>query len=219
MIQKTKQLVGRPFRVAERALGRLIFERNLPAETSSWEQPAGLDDNPERTRYEPSPYLSVRRALRGMDITREHVFIDYGSGRGRVVLLAGRQPFARVMGMEIDEGLTHDARANGEALSGSLQCGAVEFVQADALTWTPPDDITHAYFYNPFSGKIFDAAVAALLASYDRVPRPLWIMYANPTMAAQLEATGRVRLVRRTGSRVRKVLEKQIAIYEVVPAP
>ena len=51
---------------------------------------------------------------------------------------------------------------------------------ANVSEWDPPDDITHAYLYNPFSGSVFEAAVAGLLRSYDRRPRDLKIIYVNP---------------------------------------
>src|SRR4051794_2313488 len=78
--------VARPFvdaiRRGRRAYDRLRWERGLEG-LEEWVHPDGLDDNPERTRYEASSYGALQRALRGEKIGPEHVFIDYGSGKGR----------------------------------------------------------------------------------------------------------------------------------------
>lgn len=213
-----KHRLGRGVRALQARLGRLVFERGTLEDT---QEHVGLDElggNPEHTRYEPSPYLQLRRALRGERIGPEHVFIDYGSGKGRIVLLAARRPFGRVMGVEIADELNVVARRNLGAVEHRVRSRHVEFVTANVVEWDPPDDITHAYLYNPFSGSVFDAAIAGLLRSYDRRPRRITLIYANPTQAHRLAATGRIRLLRRTSSPMsRGIFSKQIAIYEVLP--
>lgn len=56
--------------------------------------------------------------------------------------------------------------------------------------------MTVAYLNNPFRGELFDAVVEKLLASYDRRPRSLRLIYKTPLEEARLLGTGRVRLVR-----------------------
>jgi SAM-dependent methyltransferase len=149
-----------------------------------------------RVRYEPSGWLDLRRILRPSDVSASDVFIDVGSGKGRVVLQAARYPFRRVIGVELSERLNAVARANVAASAGSLACGDIELVTADILTYELPDDVTVAYVYNPFTGDIFQALVDRLLASVDRNPRPLRLIYRTPLEERRLLETGRFRELR-----------------------
>ncbi|MDA0634101.1 hypothetical protein OUY22_11800 [Nonomuraea sp. MCN248] len=49
---------------------------------------------------------------------------------------------------------------------------------------------------NPFRGSVFAAAVDRLIASADRSPRPVTVVYFNPVEEAYLLGTGRFRHVR-----------------------
>jgi hypothetical protein len=52
------------------------------------------------------------------------------------------------------------------------------------------------FMHNPFRGEIFDAAIKRVLASLDRSPRRLRVIYRVPMEEQRLLATRRARLVR-----------------------
>jgi hypothetical protein len=114
--------------------------------------------------------LTLRRILRPRDVSSSDVFIDIGCGKGRTVLQAAR--------------------------SGRLRCSHVEVVPGDILDYEFPDDVTVAYVYNPFTGDLFQTMVDKLLASVDRNPRPLRLIYRVPLEERRLLETGRFRQVR-----------------------
>src|SRR6478609_9761998 len=64
----------------------------------------GLDAD-DRVYYIPSNWLTLRRVLRRHDVRPDDVFIDLGSGKGRMVLEAARYPFRRVIGVELAQPL------------------------------------------------------------------------------------------------------------------
>ena len=66
---------------------------------------------------------------------------------------------------------------------------------ADALEYEIPDDLTVAYFYCPFYGGVFRRVVESLLASVDRRPRAVRLLYNYPLEHPYLISTGRVRVV------------------------
>lgn len=72
----------------------------------------------------------------------------------------------------------------------------MRLVHSDVLDFDDPDDVTVAFFYNPFVGDLFEAVVARLVQSVDRCPRPLRIVYGNPTEEAARLRIGSVRTVR-----------------------
>jgi len=82
--------------------------------------------------------------------------------------------------------------------------------------------VTVVFFDNPFVGEIFATVVDRLLASVDRAPRPVRIIYFNPAEHERLLATGRIRLVRRlSGLRPGREWARSNAtyVYAVAPPP
>lgn len=127
--------------------------------------------------YRASSWPVLRHIFKELRVSREDVFVDYGSGMGRVLILAARQPFKRVIGVEMSEELNETARDNIDRNRGHFRCRDVALVSADVRAWEVPDDLTIAYFYCPFPSRIFDRVVDNLIASIDRRPRPMRVVY------------------------------------------
>ena len=151
--------------------------------------------SPDRVGYKAAGWSILPRILPARRVSSQDVFIDYGSGMGRMVYeAAARYPFKRVIGLELSEELSEIARANLERNSSRLRCPNVEIVTGDALEYDPPSDVTVALFCNPFTGTILEAAVHKLL---DAASGPLRIIYFNPTQHDLLMATGRLTVKKR----------------------
>jgi len=189
----------------------LYTEGTIPLEAFS-------EARPERTHYKGSGWSILPRILPSSEVSSEDVFIDYGSGMGRVVYLAAaRYAFARIIGLELSPELNRIARSNLDRNAPLLRCPQVELVTADVLDYEPPPDITVAFFANPFTGDTFDTAVNKLLRA---AVRRLRIIYFNPIEHERLMATGRLRVVRRLrGWRPGKDWSRSNAtvMYEYVP--
>jgi len=180
-----------------RTIGAAMFDRRHGVET--W-QPVDLSTldlaAEDRVEYTPSGWLDVRRALSKQAIGPDDVFLDLGSGKGRVVLQAAQFPFRRVVGVELAPELTAVAAANIEAARARLRCGDVELVTADLAQYRLPDDVTFAYTYNAFTGAVFQRVLDELIASIERRPRKLRLLYRTPREHDRVVATGRFHLVR-----------------------
>jgi predicted RNA methylase len=127
--------------------------------------------------YRGSSWLVLREMFANLEVAEDDVFIDIGSGMGRVLFMAARRPFRRVMGVELDEQLNEIARQNIERNRHRLQCQDVEIVTADVLDWEIPDDVTIAYIYRPFRTEVFEHILDRLLESIDRRPRQVRFIY------------------------------------------
>lgn len=175
--------------------------------------------HPEYAHYEPSAWSYFRAAVRQRDVGPDDVFVDFGCGRGRVLYQAAHLPFARVIGVEISERLSREARANIAGVRDRLAARRIEIVHADATQFEIPDDMTFAYFFHPFTGDAFRRVIDRMLESLDRHPRRLRLVYVCPSMEEYLHETGRFRLHRRVKGGWRDTeVTRRILIYDALPA-
>lgn len=179
-----------------RTFGIVVLDRASGLDTSRELdlQQVGLG-HPDRVLYEPTGWIDLQRIFRALKPRPDDVFLDYGCGKGRVLVMAARRSFARVIGVDISPELCEVARRNLESDRSRRRCGQVEVVAADVTEWDVPDDVTIVFMHNPFRGQVFEQAVAALLASLDRNPRRIRVIYRVPMEEQRLLATGRARLV------------------------
>jgi len=170
-------------------------DRRLGLETSDKVSASELGYDPaRRTEYDPSRWNLLRSTLARDQVSSDDVFVDLGSGKGRVVLEAARlYPFRRVIGVELSRKLNDIAIDNLRRFKRPLRCTDVECVNADATEWVAPQDLTIAYMFNPFKGDVFSTVVSRLIDLVDRRGRPLQVIYANPVEHERLMQTGRVR--------------------------
>ena len=187
-----------PYVRGRRLLRHVLFDRRYRVDTDGV---IGVDqlgfDDPRFVRYQPAGVWALRRILRPRDVSEDDVFVDFGSGKGRVVLQAAlHYPFRRVYGVELSEQLHRVAQRNVEQSRDRLRCRDVQLVTADVRDFEIPDDVTIAFFFNPFVGEVFDTVITRLLNSVDRRPRPLRIIYGNPREEETLLRTGRIRPIR-----------------------
>jgi hypothetical protein len=102
-----------------------------------------------------------------------------------------------VIGVEIAEELNRIARHNLDHNRDRLACGDFELVTGDAVAYEVPADVTVVYLYHPFEGETFTRVIGNLVASLDRNPRPLRIIYVYPMSADEILETGRFELERK----------------------
>ena len=215
MAQVRLRTLSSPLR---RAFNRLN-ELRYGVRTSGWITPEELGFS--RTGpYGPTSWILLRHIFKNLEVSEEDVFVDYGSGMGRVLVFAARHPFKRVIGVEHSEELNQRARENIERSRSRLRCQNLEVVTADAREWRVPDDVTVTYFFAPFPTEVFEQVIRQLLASIDRHPRTVRVVYFFMTAADReaLARSGRVRPVEYdVPRRLRRRLE-ELWMYDLLPA-
>ena len=128
--------------------------------------------------YRPSPYFVFEWALSAVDEDFSRFsFVDYGAGKGRVLLLASQHPFTAVGGIEFAEELHDDATMNIAQFPRSrMKCRNVECVLDDAVKIGAVDGDAVHYFFNPFSPEVFAEVLNGIVASYHEHPRRLYLI-------------------------------------------
>lgn len=200
--------VRQPYAWLRRNLGQLLFERRYGVRTADFVrlEEFGLAHQ-DRVYYSPANWRTLRRTLPRHEVGEHDVFIDLGSGMGRMVLeAASRYPFKRVIGVELSKELNDIARENVTNTRLRLRCKDIDLVRSDVLDYEIPGDVSVVFLNNPFRGEIFAAVIERLIASVDRSPRPVTVIYFNPVEEAFLLGTGRFRHVR-TVRRGRKAVK------------
>ena len=149
--------------------------------------------------YQPWPYAKFKRMMRALpDVDpRQFTFIDFGSGKGRALVLAADHGFARVVGVELFASLCDEARDNIERYrrkSGDMR-SRIDVACMDATRYALPDGDLVCYFYNPFDEVVMQLVLAGIQAGVAAKPRRLVIGYANPVCHAVFDRASTLRLV------------------------
>jgi hypothetical protein len=128
--------------------------------------------------YKPTPKLVFDWALAGVpEDFSKFSFVDYGAGKGRVMLLASQHPFAAVGGIEFAVELHDDATMNIAQFPRSrMKCRNVECVLEDAAALGPLDTQAIHYFFDAFSSQVFGEVLAGIIAAYREHPRRLYLI-------------------------------------------
>lgn len=131
--------------------------------------------------YLATGYLRFRQLMKLIAIRADQdVFLDYGSGMGRAVVLAATYPFGKVIGVELVPSLHALATENVRRALKKLRCRDIELHNVDARAFPIPPEVTVIYMWNPFSGDILNAVFANIQQSLAEFPRALTILHLSP---------------------------------------
>lgn len=107
-------------------------------------------------------------------------FVDYGSGKGKALLLASDYPFEEIIGVEFARPLHDVAARNLERYSSPAQrCRALRSQCADAVHFEPLPHPLVCFFFNPFDQDVMRAVLDRISESARRQPRDIFLVYAN----------------------------------------
>jgi hypothetical protein len=142
--------------------------------------------------YRPTPCKLFEWTLAAIDYDKSRLtFVDYGAGKGRVLLLASQYPFHAIGGIEFAEELHDDATMNIAQFPRSrMKCRNVECVLDDASQVGPPDSEAVHYFFNPFSREVFAEVLHNLVVSYRKKPRRLYLVLIDPVATDLIDNSG-----------------------------
>ncbi len=150
-----------------------------------------------RHGYDPTRADVFRRALGQLAVDFDnYAFVDLGSGKGRILLLASEFPFKRIVGVEFNEYLHKIAQRNLEIYrSKSQRCMHIESQCIDAREYALPDDDLLLYLFNPFDAEILRSVLANLVASLELRHRSVFIVYVYPRFRAVIDASSKFEVV------------------------
>jgi SAM-dependent methyltransferase len=151
------------------------------------------------------PYIPIRpsraRAALGALPVRDHgayTFVDIGSGKGRMLLVAAEYPFRKILGIEFAAELNDRAARNIASYRHRRQrCREIESLRMDAVDFRFPDGNLVLYFFNPFGPATMQRLLDRLEQSLDRNPRDVLVVTLFPEFDSLFTATRHFKLCRR----------------------
>jgi hypothetical protein len=128
-----------------------------------------------------SPY-EFKHAMSRLPINPEHYrFVDYGSGKGRVLLLAAEYPFINVRGIEASKSLHRIACSNIATYPADLvACRDVKSICGDAADYIPDPGPLVIFMFNPFDQVILDKVLQTISVRSAGKAEPSYLIYKNP---------------------------------------
>lgn len=126
--------------------------------------------------YEPTPYVVLKRLAESGLVNRDDAILDYGCGKGRVLVFLAREIGCGGFGIEYDLMLYQQALDNIAASS----IPRISIMQGNAETCIVPEDITRCFFFNPFSESILRRVLDRIQESYYRKPREILLFFYYP---------------------------------------
>ena len=137
-------------------------------------------DSPESGEYMPTDYADFGRIMRALKLEpSDHVFVDFGAGMGRVMVLAATLPFRRVLGVEHSPELAEIAARNIERSRPRLKCQALEITTVDAARYQLPCESSVLFFNNPFHGQALKT-VLGNIRGVSEAASPIWLVCNVP---------------------------------------
>jgi SAM-dependent methyltransferase len=143
--------------------------------------PAGYDRNLYES-YSPTKIRTLREIFRELPVSFENfIFLDFGSGKGRTLLVASEFPFRRIIGVEFSPELHSIAKKNIRAYRSATQkCSVIESYCCNATLYPIPSENTVLFLFNPFKGPIVSQILTNLRESLRSHPRQIYLIYYNP---------------------------------------
>ena len=181
--------------IRERAQREIAFDQQFNVDTAGCINQVELNiNNPNQLHavaYGGSDPKFFKEAIGSLSIDyRQFVLIDFGSGKGRVILMAMEYPFKRIIGVEFSEELHRIAQDNIRRFhSDTSKCTDVETICMDVVDYTLPNDCLICYFCNPFDAMLMGQMLARIQISLLRNPREIFIVYYNPKEAHVIDHT------------------------------
>jgi SAM-dependent methyltransferase len=172
--------------IAETMEGRLNrrFDRIHGVDTGAYVALSRLGFGVEEQRlcrdYRATPVRTLRVLLSQLprEVISSSTFVDFGSGKGRALLIAADFPFRRVLGVEFSEALHRIAEHNLQVYRGRPQrCFTLSSIHARAEEFAMPDGNLVLYFYNPFEEEILARVLSNTMRAWRQRPRTIYLLF------------------------------------------
>jgi len=168
-----RRLFGGLCEVVERVRRKydLVFDRKYGTDTCGYIPLEGLtirgSGKDKCIWYEPTCAQIFGQLIAALRINcASYTFVDFGSGKGRVLLLAAEHGFKRVVGVEFAEELHQVAVSNvARYQEVRKRQNCIETLCLDAREFEIPNGSVVLFFFTPFTGAVMQHVIDNITAA------------------------------------------------------
>jgi len=139
----------------------------------------------ERTHYyADSAGLAFDKIMSHFEISANDAIVDFGCGKGGILISLAKYPFAQITGVEISAELADIARVNIR----KLKIRKVDVQCCDAADFKKLNGYNYFYFFDPFPCVVMAEVLKNIENSVVQRPRKVTLIYLNPYCHELIEA-------------------------------
>lgn len=140
------------------------------------------ENSPHYHHYEATPYSILYTLFEEYKLQRTDSFVDFGSGKGRLLFYVHNLFGASVTGVEMNEYLHKKTKKNKKRyLKQAKQKAEIQLECCLAEEYLVKATNNVFYFFNPFSVQIFMKVINNILDSVERYPREIDLILYYPS--------------------------------------
>lgn len=172
-------------KVAASAVADVTFDWRYGTSTSekvNWDQLGSTSQNLIHSRgYNATKARPLLALLKMLELPSNGVFVDFGSGRGRALMIAALHGFRRIVGVEFSPALHESADRNIRIFLRATGLRAhIDLIQSDVTAYIIEADQNVFFMFNPFDAVVMTTVLSNIRASIARAPRRVWLIYCTP---------------------------------------
>lgn len=116
----------------------------------------------------------------------EYTFVDYGSGKGRALLLASEFSFKEIVGLEFSPELHRTAEKNIRSYRSPTQrCNNIRSVIVDFTDFELPHGPLVLFLFDPCRGRVPEQVVSRIERYLTASSSPLYLAYVAPRLETE----------------------------------
>lgn len=140
------------------------------------------EDSPHYYHYEATPYSILHTLFEEYELQQNDSFVDFGSGKGRLLFYVHNLFGVSVTGVEMNEYLHKKTWKNKKRyLKNSKQREEIQLECCLAEEYLVKASNNVFYFFNPFSIQIFMKVINNILDSFESHPRKIDLILYYPS--------------------------------------
>jgi hypothetical protein len=175
------------------AMGDWVFDMKYGTDTMRCVNLDVLDINSENRqrgeRYEPTRERPFRRLMKVLDFPSDGVFVDFGSGKGRILMMASDYHFKRIVGVDFSPRLCEIARRNIAIYQNKVGDGSnIEVIESDVVDYEVKSDENIFFMFNPFDSVVMNKVLGNIRMSFEKRNRKIWLIYNDPACHGVVES-------------------------------
>ena len=137
-----------------------------------------LQNKSQATCYAPTPITPFLKMIKSLKLPEKPVFIDYGAGKARVMLLAGEtKRFHKIKGLEFSQSIYQIGQKNIQSYIEKTGEKGFELIHTDVVQYQVQEEDNIFYFFNPFNENILKACLNNIFSSLKAKPRSALLIY------------------------------------------